>query len=168
MILQEIERRLGGRIPIQDFFDLIVGTRLVVPWMNLGIDTKDMACISTGGIIALGLGVQNWSVQDCINRFRNLCHEAFSERVFYGVPILEQLATAVWKSKYETAPFENLLKNAFGTDLLFGGLSQPHHYARKVAVTTTGGVGWEPRILTNYNRPVGENRKFGTIDYIQR
>lgn len=118
---------------------------------------------STGGIIALGLGIQNWSVQDCIHRFRNLCHEAFTERVFYDVPILEQLATAVWKSKYKTSPFETLLKNAFGTDLLFGGLSQPHHYARNVAVTTTGGVGWEPRILANYNRPVGENRMFYNI-----
>ena len=27
LILQDIEKKLGGRIPIQEFFDLIVGTR---------------------------------------------------------------------------------------------------------------------------------------------
>lgn len=29
-VLSAIERYLGGKIPIQDFFDLIVGTRYVV------------------------------------------------------------------------------------------------------------------------------------------
>jgi patatin-like phospholipase/acyl hydrolase len=29
-VLRQIELELGKRIPIQDFFDLIVGTRLVV------------------------------------------------------------------------------------------------------------------------------------------
>lgn len=29
-VLWSIERELGARIPIQDFFDLIVGTRLVL------------------------------------------------------------------------------------------------------------------------------------------
>ena len=33
-VLREIEQVLGGRIPIQDFFDLIVGTRLVASRSN--------------------------------------------------------------------------------------------------------------------------------------
>lgn len=73
--------------------------------------------------------------------------------------MLEQLATANHQSKYKTAPLEAALTDVFGTDLLFGDQSQPHHYARNVAVTTTTGVGSEPRILTNYNRPMAENRE---------
>ena len=74
--------------------------------------------------------------------------------------MLEKLTTASHLSKFKNKPFEKALKNVFGEDLLFGGLSQPQHYARHVAVTTTTGVGTESRILTNYNRPRMENRKF--------
>lgn len=33
-VLQQVQQKLGGRIPIQDFFDLIVGTRLVI-WVPI-------------------------------------------------------------------------------------------------------------------------------------
>ena len=62
-------------------------------------------------------------------------------------------------SKYKNKPFETALETLFGKDLLFGGNSQPQHYARSVAITTTTGVGTEARILTNYNRPHKQNRE---------
>ena len=159
-VLNEIERVLGGRIPIQDFFDLIVGTRWVLSMTLYSVDNaKPNASVSTGGIIALGLGVQNWPIQDCISKFKRLCSTAFTEREFAGIFLFEQLATANHKSKYKNQPFEKVLETEFGKDLLFGGGSQPQHYARSVAVTTTTGVGTEPRILANYNRPNKQNRE---------
>ena len=109
--------------------------------------------------MALGLGVQNWPIQDCISKFKSLCGAAFTEREFAGILLFEHLATANHKSKYKNKPFEGALESAFGKDLLFGGDAQPRHYARSVAVTTTTGVGTEPRILANYNRPQKENRE---------
>lgn len=159
-VLNEIEWVLGGQIPIQDFFDLIVGTRSVLSVTLVPADNANATPpVSTGGIIALALGVQNWPIQDCISKFKQLCSNAFMEREFSGILLFEQLATANHKSKYKNKPFEKVLETLFGKDLLFGGGSQPQHYARSVAVTTTTGVGTEPRILANYNRPNKQNRE---------
>ncbi|KAH7147389.1 hypothetical protein DER46DRAFT_670987 [Fusarium sp. MPI-SDFR-AT-0072] len=73
LVLRHIEKYLSPELPIQSFFDLIVGT-------------------STGGIISLGLGVNNWTVDDGIQTFRELCHRAFTPREMKGVPVLEHLA----------------------------------------------------------------------------
>lgn len=105
------------------------------------------------------MGVQNWTIDDCIWKFKSLCGSAFTERELHGVPVLEKLTTASHTSKFKNKPFEKALKDVFGEDPLFGGLFQPKHYARHVAVTTTTGVGSESRILTNYNRQRIENRK---------
>ncbi|KAK4194080.1 hypothetical protein QBC40DRAFT_154913, partial [Triangularia verruculosa] len=61
IMLEKLQKQLNG-IPVQNFFDLIVGTRQVA---------------ATGGIVALGLGVRNLSVSDCIRDFKDLCGKAF-------------------------------------------------------------------------------------------
>lgn len=33
-VLRQVQLELGGRIPIQDFFDLVVGTRLVISFKH--------------------------------------------------------------------------------------------------------------------------------------
>lgn len=115
---------------------------------------------STGGIIALGLGLENWPVTECISKFKNLCGQAFTERELHSVPLLGNWAKVNHRSAYKTRPFEIALRDVFGhEDDLFGGFSQSKCYARHVAVTTTTGLGSEARILTNYNRPKMENRK---------
>ena len=92
-------------------------------------------------------------------KFKSLCGVAFTERELHGIPILGTLTTASHRSKFKTRPFEAALKTIFGDDPLFGGFTHPQQYTRHVAVTTTTGVGSEPRILTNYNRSKMENRK---------
>jgi hypothetical protein len=59
-ILDAIEERLGGKIPIQRFFDLIGGT-------------------SAGGHIAIGLGIKNWGVRLFLRIFKSICSSAFLE-----------------------------------------------------------------------------------------
>lgn len=112
---------------------------------------------STGGIIALGLGVKHWSVAECMMRFRDLCAQAFSPRPF------KRLALISHKSLYKTTPLETALEGAFGSHgLLFGGRSDDQRGDIKVAVTSTSAVENRPVILTNYNvaGPERDNRQF--------
>jgi predicted acylesterase/phospholipase RssA len=129
LILQAIEKELGSNIRIQNFFDLIVGT-------------------STGGIIALGLGVKGWTVSDCISRFRDLCNDAFTAR---GPKAFRPL-TFLGKSFYKTTPLENALKTAFGvSDTLYGQAKSKDLLDIRVAVTSTDAIRKRPVILSNYN-----------------
>ena len=112
---------------------------------------------STGGIIALGLGVENWSVDSCINKFTDLVHHAFAPREFHGVWGFEHLAMARHGSKYRTRPFEKALQDAFADKPLFGGQDLQDGYMIKVAVTSTTYVDQHPVLLTNYNRPEPQN-----------
>lgn len=114
---------------------------------------------STGGIIALGFGVEGWTVESCIERFKQLCNKAFTPREMHGVPIFQQLAAFSHEnSMYKTRPLLELLKDSFTEDaLLFGGLQEKEHYVLKVAVTSTKDTGQQPVILANYNRPNKKN-----------
>lgn len=133
-VLRAIEKALGGEIPIQAFFDLIVGT-------------------STGGIIALALGVQQWPVDRCITMFTSLCNHAYTPRV-KGLPILDLAATISHGSKYKTKAFHEALKDAFGEqDVLFGGRSRSKSSCQtRVAVTSTTSTGSKAIVLANYRR----------------
>ncbi|KAH8665171.1 hypothetical protein BGZ60DRAFT_379045 [Tricladium varicosporioides] len=134
-VLKAIEMELGGNLDIRAFFDLIVGT-------------------STGGIIALGLGVQNWSVDDCIEKFVRLCKKAFVPQRGLNVWGLGYITTLVHKGKYRTKPFVKALQDQFGEEMsLFGGQNRRDQFKIKVVVTSTTNVESEPLILTNYNRP---------------
>ncbi|KAK1613532.1 hypothetical protein BDP81DRAFT_443725 [Colletotrichum phormii] len=134
-VLKAIQSKLGSGLPIRLFFDLIVGT-------------------STGGIIALGLGVNNWSVDECIRVFKTLCEKAFVRRELVGVPILGQLSVANHGSKYKTKPFEALLQDQFQKDrLLFGGNVCCDSMDTKVAITSTATlVRQQAVVLANYRR----------------
>ncbi|KAH8667562.1 hypothetical protein BGZ60DRAFT_564753 [Tricladium varicosporioides] len=133
-VLKAIEKALGGDLPIQAFFDLIVGT-------------------STGGIIALGLGVENWTVDQCISKFTSLCGNAFTPRELLHVPLLGKLSTFNHRSMYKTKPFEKALRESFEERPLFGGLNSQKGHMIKVAVTSTTLMDQQPVVLANYNRP---------------
>ncbi|PVI02430.1 hypothetical protein DM02DRAFT_701953 [Periconia macrospinosa] len=126
-VLRKIEDEMGGRIPIQDFFDLVVGT-------------------STGGIIALALGIKNWSVEHCSKSFTSLVTKAFTKRYPGGFRLS--------KSRYQTKPFEGALLDAFGEEAIFAGVPDDRTSGspRKVAVTAATETGAEAVIFTNYNR----------------
>lgn len=110
---------------------------------------------STGGIIALGLGVEGWSIDECINHFEKLCTKAFTPREFHGIPGLEQLSAINHNySKYKSKPFEEVLKATFSASdqPLFGGEQDHSHSSVKVAVTSTTETDVKALLLTNYNR----------------
>ncbi|MCJ1354083.1 MAG: hypothetical protein MMC33_004070 [Icmadophila ericetorum] len=135
MALKGIEMQLPEKIPIRNFFDLIVGT-------------------STGGIIALAFGVEGWPVNKCIEQFLLLCDNAFTPREMHGIWGLEQLAAMNHEySRYKTRPLEKVLKESFSEQALFGGTRDRSRSMAKVAVTATRETGQKAVLLANYNRP---------------
>ncbi|KAK3328585.1 acyl transferase/acyl hydrolase/lysophospholipase [Cercophora scortea] len=152
-VLLQIEQALGGKIPIQSFFDLIVGT-------------------STGGLIALGLTAMNWTVPECIQRFETLCNDVFTKRSLAGGLHGHKL-WLIWEacmlpSRYKTKPLENALKEAFTEELcLFGNPTRidAQVFPTKVAVTATEDrSALRTHVLANYNYPAPEKRP-GIVDY---
>lgn len=114
-------------------------------------DTNPMC--STGGILALGLGVKNWPIDQCIDRFLNLVDKAFSPKFMGGV--------SLGTTKFKTKPLEEALHDSFQTEALFGGRRQVPPAGRcKVAVTSAKDTAERAVIFTNYNRPQDDKRKF--------
>lgn len=113
---------------------------------------------STGGIIALGLGVNHWSVEECTLHFTEMCGKAFTRRLGGNIPGLGWFIDNYHHSKYETQPLEEALRSAFTeSQYLFGGPRMPDFPASdiKVGVTATSSAG-SSVLLTNYNRLCGE------------
>ncbi|KAF2680909.1 FabD/lysophospholipase-like protein [Lentithecium fluviatile CBS 122367] len=134
-ILRAIELELDDKVPIQAFFDLIVGT-------------------STGGIISLGVGHEGWTVQDCTEKFKRLAKEAFKPHRFGKV---SQIAKG---TKYRTSPFEDALRGAFSPDaILFGDGKVASAVRTKTAVVTATPTG-PVTLLSNYNRRVSESERY--------
>jgi patatin-like phospholipase/acyl hydrolase len=109
--------------------------------------------VSTGGIIALGLGVKQWTIDHCVTEFIRLCDQAFSPREFNNVAGLDVATTLAHGSKYKTTPLRDALFSTFGEAELYGGRRKAHcDYNIQVAVTATSGTGEEGLILANYSR----------------
>ena len=93
-ILDAIEARLGSRIPIHRFFDLIGGT-------------------STGGLLAIGMGVEDWSITKLLREFNSICTFAFKEHSSWW--IVQQVSYWLKQgTRYQTASFESKLKTMLG------------------------------------------------------
>jgi patatin-like phospholipase/acyl hydrolase len=137
-ILRALEQAMNIQIPIQSFFDLIVGT-------------------STGGLITLGLGVMNWFVDECISQFESMVTKAFTRRAGSALWGIGFFVDNFNHSRYETKPLEQCLKEAYSEDqYLFGGRRQIGALNAgstvKVAVTATSLNGRSAIVLGNYNR----------------
>lgn len=122
------------QFPIRYGFDMMVGT-------------------STGGLIALGLGVNGWSVALCAEQFETLLGQGFWRRAASNVPVLGPLLefalAYLTDSFYDSSKFAEALVKAFGTELLFGkGMDE----GMKVAVIATNTNSF-PCLVANYNGP---------------
>jgi predicted acylesterase/phospholipase RssA len=133
--LEQALNRRNGRLRVQSFFDLVIGT-------------------STGGLIALGMVARHWPIATCIANFKELCQQAFTRRAMGNLPLIGFFVDNYNHSKYETKPLKNALRTAFSEDqYLFGGqrYDQTWNSPVKVAVTATLSS-TSPVLLANYNR----------------
>jgi hypothetical protein len=91
------------------------------------------------------LGVKNWSVSECTDRFLKLVDKAFTTKVFGGL--------LLGTTKYSTNTLTEALQESFKNDTIFGGGPDTcASYARKVAVTSATETGEQAVVFTNYNR----------------
>jgi hypothetical protein len=112
------------------------------------------------GVIALGLGARHWSVEECAEKFENICTQAFTRRVGGNIPGISWFVDNL-KSKYQTRPLQPLQRALIdefsASQSLFGG-RRPKHLSGhdiKVAVTATS-QGDQTVVLANYNRQCSE------------
>lgn len=133
-VLHAIEQCLGGHLPVQHFFDLVVGT-------------------GTGGLLAVALSQKDRTVDSCMDMFTAMCDHAFTPRL-RGVPLISQLVQAIGSGRrYKTKPLHAALKTAFSEeDSLFGSSERLRNGAR-VAVTASSATGRESIVLASYRRP---------------
>ncbi|KAH8672607.1 hypothetical protein BGZ60DRAFT_563027 [Tricladium varicosporioides] len=142
-ILEILERQIGLKIPIHQFFDLIVGT-------------------STGGIITLGLGHNLWTASKCCEKFRNLAKNSFRYTPISRIPLLGWFFS---DGIYRDEVIKRQLEAAFSADTLFGNRTScasrddtnDQKRALKVAVTATSCLTQEAVIMANYNRKEVKN-----------
>ena len=116
---------------------------------------------STGGLIALGLVTQSWTMEDCLCHFERICSKAFPRHNKRGIPVLAWIRDR-YKPKPETTAFEIALKGAFPeTQHLFGDprpSGKPGSHI-KMAVTATSSAG-RTVLLGNYNRYASKKRTY--------
>lgn len=113
------------------------------------------ACLSFGGVIAIALGVKKWSVSSAIEKFKDLCQEAYIARGISKLPFSGTFSTFYHKSLYKHQPIETALRRYLSEQPLFGATSHRSSLAvsTKVAVTATSAAGRQHIVFTNYNRP---------------
>lgn len=98
----------------------------------------------TGGVIALGLGVENWTTHRCLDNLKNLLRRAFSEP--------RQMANLNQKGNYRSRPLREGLSELFDeTSKLYGNFT-PQGLSTRVAVTSTLVREHQSVVLANYNR----------------
>lgn len=155
-ILQSIAARVGHSIPIQELFDIIVGTGTG----ELKSTTKYQDSRNTnygGGVISLGLFKKEWSIQEAEKRFHKLIKAAFSKRsllkLFWPIPGGPASAQIMLNYLYKSEELESALQATFGDgETLFGCPQINKQAPNKIAIIATGEEDEKSFILTNYNR----------------
>jgi len=128
-VLRAIEQTIGSHLPIQNFFDLIVGT-------------------GSGGMLAVALSMKDRTVESCIDMFCAICDHSYNARV--NAPIVSQLARLLSGGpKYKTKPLYAALKTAFSEEDELFTYSNKLRDGAKVAITSASVTGRESILLAN-------------------
>lgn len=144
-ILSAIEQKLGGQIPISEFFDLVGGT-------------------SVGGLAALGMVLGDWKARNSVDILTKLSSEAFKPHSQWTlVQLFKRVRTG---AGYESEALEKAIHNAFGerSRLQFLGMTGEKSYGQrtKVFVTATTDGGERGTIFANYTRHSANGLESGT------
>lgn len=151
-LLEHLDAVIDLDLPLQECFDIIVGT-------------------STGGIVALGIGILPNYKADQNDRSIRALKETFIELAtktfrtgkegsliaaldYFKLTSKAFMALRVWESKYSIRHIREGLQHIFGSDkYLFSSRYRPV----RVAVTSAKDNGADKCLITNYNRPVSND-----------
>ncbi|KAK6700599.1 hypothetical protein SNK05_013429 [Fusarium graminearum] len=98
-ILNQVQKRLGVPIPIQEFFTLAYG-------------------VSAGALIVLAMFANGWSVEQCTAEFQKLAELAFRPSSAWSFPGGSWIRSCVADALYSEFGIETALKRAFGETAL--------------------------------------------------
>ncbi|KAF3272372.1 hypothetical protein TWF970_010094 [Orbilia oligospora] len=132
VILERLEDLIGLGLPIGTFFDLIIGT-------------------STGGLVAMGIGIQKLTAKECTSKFRSICRDGFDHKFLTKTWVVGWVARWCRDSIYVEEALEKALQEAFSdppATQVFG-MKDPC----RVAVTTTVGTDGAPGVRMSRRRP---------------
>ncbi|KAI8670343.1 PNPLA domain-containing protein [Fusarium keratoplasticum] len=148
-ILSAIEEELGCEVPVRRFFDLIGGT-------------------SSGGLLAMGLGMGSWGLEEAETRLRDLLTKGFTNHSEWTVANLWEW----WRtsSLYSPEAFDAAVKAAYGdlsnqrmiTSRQAHGSSE---MSTRVFVTATIGNDGQTTIIANYVPSGEEEEQHGSVRY---
>ena len=109
-------------------------------------------------MIALGIGVEGWSINRCIEEVLSLSRPAFTPRRGHNIWGIAQMIRVHNGGIYSTQRLEKALQEIFSSDPLFGGRRLVETLC-KVALTATSAAGLQPTVLSNYNRTIDHEEK---------
>lgn len=94
-----------------------------------------------------------------MEKFRDICKEAFTPREMQKVPLIGTLSKIYHGSVFKTQPLERVLKRYFSETPFFGGSRSRHNLNTSVKVAVTAATAFEPVVFANYNRPDPAGKK---------
>lgn len=145
-VLRAIEENFGGELPVQAFFDLMIGS-------------------DTGGLIAMALTMQDQDVNGC---------SAWLKSIYEGalIPRLKRPRGLGWfaqaigrKHCFRTKPFYSALRERPGWDESLFGPTTCRRGGLRAAVTSTTGTGRETILFANYSRPERSGTNFADYSF---
>jgi patatin-like phospholipase/acyl hydrolase len=153
-VLKLIEMELHGKLPIQCFFDMIVGKGWIPPMDTVMHVVTTNAFLRTGGFIAAGLVSKRWSLEECSQNFQDFCIQVFSHRNLRKFPKISWRHGQYSRAKYGSRQLEERLKDFFTHNQSLFGNSVPSELminSPRVVIPSSRSDG---RIVafTNYHR----------------
>jgi predicted acylesterase/phospholipase RssA len=136
--LRAIEHALGNHVPVQKFFDLIVGT-------------------GTGGLIAVSLVAGGRSIDQCLDLFLATCDHAYATDSGSKSLVERVSRLAIDKRKSRTLGLHRALRDAFTSHRGFFGEVDQFSPNIKVALTSTSDIDGHTVLLANYRRPESDD-----------
>ncbi|KAK6522718.1 hypothetical protein TWF281_002154 [Arthrobotrys megalospora] len=134
--LKTLEERLGMSHPIQDNFDLALGT-------------------SSGGLIVLGLLLTGWSISKCEQMFIALAKRAFEpRRSIFTIQAFDRfhklVVSCLQDCRYNSENLEDVLRRCFGQFPSLESFSYATKVGCKIAVTATTAAKSLPAIFSSH------------------
>ena len=131
--LRAIGQALGDHVPVQKFFDLIVGT-------------------GTGGLVAVSLVTGGRTIDQCLDLFLATCDHAYTTDSGSKSLVERVSRLAIDKRKTRTLGLHNALRDAFTGHRGFFGETDQFLPNIRVALASTSDVDGEAVLLANYRR----------------